>query len=160
MNIGHLYFLKEKYFSEFPDPFLEKNKEILNGEYHNRPCFYAFIDNETGLFWLIPFSSKLDKYRKIYRAKIKRNKKCDTIVFGNVMGEEKAFLIQNMCPATDEYIESEYFDHLSNSPITLSLLLESELIQKAKSTLSLQRRGRKLIFPDVLKIEKMLLEQL
>ena len=31
--------------------------------------------------------------------------RCDTIVFGEVLGHEKAFLIQNMCPITEKYMK-------------------------------------------------------
>ena len=58
---GHFYFLKQEYFDDFPDPFLMSNKESVNNELHNRPCFYAFEDDvHPGLFWLIPVSSKVE----------------------------------------------------------------------------------------------------
>jgi hypothetical protein len=39
-------------------------------------------------------------------------------------------------------------------------IFEKELISKAKKVLALQRKGIKLIFPDVLKIEKELMKKL
>ena len=70
-------------------------------------CFYAFRDEKTGLFWMIPFSSQIGKFRGYYNFKIQRYGKCDTIAFGEVLGYEKAFLIQNMCPVTEKYIKNE-----------------------------------------------------
>jgi hypothetical protein len=59
-----------------------KNKETIGGQVHDRPCFYAFEDSNTGLFWMIPFSSQVSKYRTYYNQKVAKYKKCDTITFG------------------------------------------------------------------------------
>ncbi len=158
MIVGHFYYLTDKYFVDFPDSYLMTNKESVNGQLHDRPCFYSFEDEKTGLLWMIPFSSQVNKFRAVYQKKIDKYKKCDTIVFGEVLGHEKAFLIQNMCPATPEYIKNEYFDSKANIPVRVAEPLEKELISKAKKVLVMQRKGYKLIFPDVIKIENELLK--
>ena len=56
MEIGHFYYIDDQYFKDFPDPYLMQNKEKVNGQLHDRPCFYAFQDSNTQLFWMIPFS--------------------------------------------------------------------------------------------------------
>lgn len=157
MNSGHFYYITDQYFVDFPDQYLMKNKETINNQSHDRPCFYAFEDTSTNLFWMIPFSSQVQKYRKYYNSKIEKYKKCDTIAFGEVLGHEKAFLIQNMCPITEYYIKNEYYDSVSNLPVRINGVFEKELIEKAKRVLALQRKGIKLIFPDVLSIEEKLL---
>jgi hypothetical protein len=159
MDKGHFYYINDQYFIDFPDSYLMKNKETINGQAHDRPCFYAFEDTSTGLFWMIPFSSQVSKYRIYYNQKVTKYKQCDTIAFGYVLGREKAFLIQNMCPITATYIKNEYFDKSTNSPVRISRNFEHELVTKAKRVLALQRKGIKLIFPDVLGIEAKLLEQ-
>ena len=83
---------------------------------------------------------------------------CDTIVFGEVLGSEKAFLIQNMCPVTEKYISNEYLDSM-NVPVRVNGVFEKELVRKAKKILLLQRRGVNIIFPDVLNIERFLTEK-
>lgn len=155
MNAGHFYFIKDEYFRDFPDPYLMQNR----GPTHDRPCFYAFQDLATEIFWLIPFSSKVEKFRLIYQTKTARYGRCDTIEFGQVLGYEKAFLIQNMCPITEDYVKEEYIDSRCALPVRVSGDLELRLIQKAKRVLALQRRGVRLIYPDVLVIEKRLLEK-
>ncbi len=157
MNNGHFYYISDQYFEDFPDPFLMKNKETVDGQVHDRPCFYAFKDVNHNLFWMIPVSSKVLKYEIIYRKKIAKYNSCDTIVFGNVMGHKKAFLIQNMCPITEKYIKNEYIDRLANSPVKVAGNFEKELIFKAKKVLLLQQKGIKLIFPDIFSIEAKLL---
>ena len=158
MEQGHFYFLKESYYTDFPDPDIQRNHETIGGVVHNKPCFYALKGSCDGLFWMIPISSKTDKYHRIADQKIKKYGRCDTIIFGNLLGHEKAFLIQNMVPITAEYINNEY---LSNSlSVRVDGELERLLMQTAKDVLNKQRRGIKLIFPDVISIEKALIEKL
>lgn len=161
MNSGHFYFLSQQYFDDFPDPYLMQNKERINGQLHDRPCFYAFeYTAHPGIFWLVPFSSQTNKFHKIYESKLEKYHRCDTIVFGEVLGHSKAFLIQNMCPVTSGYISSEYIDRQSNLPVKVSGNLDDEIKTKAKRVLALQRQGKKLIFPDVLSIETKLITSL
>lgn len=158
MNIGYFYFLSDDYFIDFPDPFIMENKEMVDGELHDRPCFYAFKDSSTNIYWMIPFTSKTDKFKYEYEKKIKKYGKCDTITFGEILGHEKAFLIQNMCPIIEKYIKNQYIDSTDNIPVKLNGVFEKELIQKAKRVLRLTRQGTKLVFPDILKIESQLLK--
>ena len=151
MDCGHFYFIKDQYFVDFPDKFL------MGGT--NRPLFYAFKELRTGIFWMIPFTSQVEKFRRIYQHKIQRYGKCDTIEFGEVLGYEKAFLIQNMCPVTPKYIEKEYIEKRTGDPVRIDGVLESRILAKANRVLALQRNGKNIIYPDVLKIEKALLAQ-
>ena len=122
MNTEHFYYINDQYFIDFPDDKLMRNKETVNGQLHGRPCFYAFQDERTSLYWLIPFSSQVEKFRGYYDSKIKRYGRCDTIAFGEVLGFEKAFLIQNMCPITEKYIENEYIDGRASVPVRIDAL--------------------------------------
>lgn len=157
MDKGHFYYISDQYFTDFPDKSLMQNKETVNGQLHGRPCFYAFQEKSTGLYWMIPFSSQVAKYRQYYNKKMQRYRRCDTITFGYVLGYEKAFLIQNMCPITANYIVNEYIDKRTNVPVQVDGDFEAELLDKAKRVLALQRKGIPLIFPDVLTIEAKLL---
>lgn len=159
MEVGHFYYIDDSYFVDFPDPYLMKNKETINGQVHDRPCFYTFQDTSTGIYWMIPFSSQVAKFKDIYDTKVQKYKRCDTIVFGEVLGHEKAFLIQNMCPITAEYMKNEYFDSKANVPVRVDGVLEKELKEKASKVLVLQRKGSKLIFPNVLEIESKLINK-
>ena len=159
MEVGHFYYIDDSYFVDFPDPYLMKNKEAVNGQMHDRPCFYTIRNNSMGIYWMIPFSSQVSKFKKIYNSKIQKYKRCDTIVFGEVLGHEKAFLIQNMCPITSEYMKNEYIDAKTNVPVRVNGILEKELKEKASKVLALQRKGSKLIFPNVLYIENELISK-
>ena len=156
MATGSFFFLTDKYFVDFPDPYIMKNKEKVDGQLHERPCFYAFNEDLSELLWMIPISSNIKKYMTIYQNKISVRGVCDTIQFGYVLGRKKAFLIQNMCPATMDYISNEYYDAKTNSPVRVDGAFERILIHAAKKVLALERQGVKLIFPNVLKIEEAL----
>ena len=159
MEVGHFYYIDDSYFVDFPDPYLMKNKEAVNGQMHDRPCFYTIRNNSMGIYWMIPFSSQVSKFKKIYNSKIQKYKRCDTIIFGEVLGHEKVFLIQTMCPITSEYMKNEYIDAKTNMPVRVNGILEKELKEKASKVLALQRKGSKLIFPNVLYIENELISK-
>ncbi len=160
MKIGHFYFISNIYFMTFQDEKLMKNKEKVHEVSHNRPCFFSFKDEKTSLYWLIPISSKVEKYKAIYNKKILRFGKCDTLTFGEVLGRKAAFLIQNMCPIIPKYINEEFIDKISLLPVRVSGNIEKDVIKKAKKVLNLYHNGVDLIFPNVGMIEKQLLAEL
>ena len=155
IQAGHFYFIKDEFFEKIKDKELMVNKE--NG--HMRPCYYCFKDNRNnGLYWFIPVSSKLEKYQAIYNKKLARYKRVDTIVFGYIYGRKSAFLIQNMFPATIEYIKEEYIKQ--NKKVTINDNLKEEINKKANRVLELVKAGNKhLVFPDIINIEKILLNK-
>ena len=76
------------------------------------PCL-----EDSEIMWFIPMSSKIDKYKIIIEDKIKKYKKCDTIVIGNYRGRDHAFLLQNMFPITPippRYLEGWIVDLIDN----------------------------------------------
>ena len=159
IDIGCFYFIKDEFFDFIDDKELMKNKE--NGM--KRPCYYCFKSKENNkIVWFIPVSTKIQKYQKIYNNKIQKQIKLgkkpsvDTIVFGNVANTYSTFLIQNMFPVTEEYIESKYIKN--KVPIKLSNKLQIEIINKANKVLNLYNHGMKnIIFPDIDKILQQLL---
>ena len=160
INVGCFYFIKDTFFDVIEDKELMQNKE--NGS--KRPCYFCFRSKENNeIIWFIPVSTKVDKYKKIYNKKIEMQKKLgkklsvDTIVFGYVSNTYSTFLIQNMFPVTEKYIESQYIKN--NVAIRLSNKLQKEIIYKANKVLGLYKHGMKnIIFPDIDKILKQLLK--
>lgn len=155
IQAGHFYFIKDEFFEEIKDKELMVNKE--NG--HMRPCYYCFKDSRNnGLYWFIPVSSKVEKYKAIYDKKLARYKRVDTIVFGYIYGRKSAFLIQNMFPITTKYIKEEYIKQ--NKEVTVNDDLKKELNTKANRVLELVKAGNKnLVFPNIINIEKYLLKK-
>lgn len=42
MEVGHFYYIEDSYFVDFPDPYLMKNKETINGQVYDRLVFIHF----------------------------------------------------------------------------------------------------------------------
>ena len=139
--------------------FIMKNKK--NG--NKRPCYYCFKSKEyNNIIWFIPVSTKISKYQKIYNYKIEKQIKLgkkpsiDTIVFGNIANTYSTFLIQNMFPVTEKYVESQYTKN--KVPIRLSNKLQKEIIDKATKVLNLYNHGMKnIVFPNIDRILEKLL---
>ena len=138
-----------------------KNKESTDGQTHNRPCYCAFQDRQhPEVYWLIPFSSQVAKFRKVYKSKLARYHRCNTLVFGEVLGHEKAFLIQNMCPVTRRYVTMQYMDAASQKPVCISQKTQKQILKYSREVLEQLRHGNSsLIFPNVLSIEQQLLNE-
>lgn len=156
---AQFYFLSDRYYQDFPDKMLMRNKEVLDGSSYKRPCFFAFPDSKIlDIYWIVPVSSQYEKYKKIEQTKIKKYGQCETIRFGTLLGRNTAFLIQNMCPSTQEYL-TPYIDK-NNCPIRISSAVSTDVIKNAHIVLAMARRGAKVIFPDVFKIYQTLEQQL
>lgn len=84
--------------------------------------------------------------------------RCDTLHFGAVFGKTSVFLIQNMCPATINYLEP-YIDKLG-VPVTIGVILTNEVTQKAKLILELGKLGKKVLFTNAFDIYNKLVKNL
>ncbi len=148
------YIVSDQYFIDFPDPYLKGNKT------QNRPHYYAFKDERTGLFWMVPMSSRIEKYRRIINGRINQGKPCDILHIARLdNGQEAVFIISDIFPVTEKYIVREYFIGVNHLRVT-SEHLANCIDQKCRRILGMIRRGVKLsqTQPDVLKIERMLLK--
>ena len=155
MPNAQLYFLSDQYYLDFPDEKLMRNKDAINGKEHNRPCFYAFSDQKhPEIYWIVPISSQYAKFKAIEQKKINKYGKCITIRFGTVLGRDTAFLIQNMCPATKDYLTA-YTDK-NNMPICIDGRIAADVSKNARTALAMARRGAKVIFPDIFTIYNVL----
>lgn len=122
-----LYIIKDEYFSDFPNPKYMDNK----GE--SRPHYYAVKDND-GLYWMIPISSKVEKFRaKIAEVEAKAGAgNCFLFAVAPVSGRERAFIISEMFPVTEDYILRPYT--VKGKP----LVIQNTEIQKMVRTKALR----------------------
>lgn len=110
---------------------------------------------------MIPLSSRIDKYKKIVENKKKAGKPCDIIHIVKLDDDrESAFLIQDMFPITDEYIEREY-TIAGNHLMLTSEHTVKEIEQKARKVMGMLKRGVKFTptQADVMKIIENLTEK-
>lgn len=82
---GNLYFISNAFFEKVNDPFLK-----INYQETKRPHYFALYDEKTKLFWMVPCSSKVAKYRGIIQKKKERHKAADAIQIVKI-------LIRNPC---------------------------------------------------------------
>ena len=153
MIIRGLYKLKDAFFDDYPDPYLKSNKN------ENRPCYFCFSEESTGLLWMIPLSTQVDKYGRIIKSRLEKNKPCDILHIAKLDdGKESVFLIQDMFPTVDSYILDEYTVNGNILRVTSDALADA-IERKAKTVLILIRKGVRFIHtqPDVLAIEADLL---
>ncbi|RJV94283.1 hypothetical protein DWW15_16440 [Subdoligranulum sp. AF14-43] len=136
-----------------------QNQDVIDGVPHSRPCFFAFPDARIPeIYWIVPISSKYEKYKRIEQDKIKKYGRCNTIRFGTVLGRSAAFLIQNMCPATEKHL-TPYIDK-NKQPIRIDGRVAADVEKNTRNVLALAKRGAKVIFPDVFMIFQCLDRQL
>lgn len=152
---GFYYHVKDDFFAEVQDSSLMANKE--NGNY--RPHYLAIQDSQNlEIYWMIPVSSKFEKYQKIYNRQIARYKKCTKIVLGKCGGLNAAFLIQNAFPIT-----ADYFDHIHTSkgiPLSLHGSTAKLITNNLNYNLRLHKHGISLFYTDIDRIYHLMEEKL
>ena len=142
------YIIKDKFFEDMPDPYLKGNKA------GNRPHYYCLEDTSIGIYWMIPLSSRIDKYKRIMEKKEKAGKPCDILHIVKLDdSRESTFLIQDMFPITEEYIEREYTIARNHLMLT-SEHTAKEIERKARKVMGMLKRGIKFTptQPDVMAI--------
>jgi hypothetical protein len=150
---GKFYFIKDNFFELFKGYNLMENKE--NG--NKRPCYFCFNDPENeNIIWFVPISSKVEKYKTIYENKKKNKKKVYNFVFGKVLGKEKTFLIQNIFPTTEKYIESKYQN--KNQDVEITESLAKEIIETSMNVIKLAKKGINIPFYNILEMKEILLK--
>jgi hypothetical protein len=94
---------------------------------------------------MIPLSSQVEKYARIINQRLNNNKTCDILHIAKLdNGKESVFLIQDIFPIKEQYIEREYM--LYNKPFVLtSKKLIDEIEKKAKKVINLVLSGVKLL---------------
>lgn len=151
---GKFYFIKDNFFNIFKDYNLMANKE--NG--NKRPCYFCFNDPENNkIIWFVPISSKVEKYKSIYESKKKSKKKVYNFVFGKVLGKERTFLIQNIFPTTEKYIENKYQNKMQDVEITETL--KQKIIKTSMTVISLAKKGINIPFYNIIEMKEILLKE-
>jgi hypothetical protein len=117
-----VYTIKEEFFEKHQDKYLSENRGT------GRPYYYVYKDKKIdGIYWLIPMSTKLEKaINKINTQYGGNEEKCPFYVI-NTQQKKSVFLIGNVFPITEKYIESEFIETLTNKPLVIK---DTKLIQK------------------------------
>lgn len=151
----YFYIIDEAFFERFKDPSLRGNDS------ENRPHYFAFMEEATGLYWVIPCSARVEKYRAIIKKRELQNKATDILHIPKHLHKESALLIQDMFPVTEAYLKRNYT--VDGHPLKIVDKLElASISKKAKTIRALIKTGRKFTPNQVnaSKIERELLKDL
>ena len=81
-----------------------------------------------------------------------------SLVLGEFDGKEAAFLLQNMFPIRDYYL-----DHVhtrNNNPVPVKHSIHKEVTTRMKKLRHLHSRGKKVVFPDIDRLEQIMIAEL
>ena len=70
---GYVYHIKDDYFNIVNDDKLMVNKE--RGQY--RPTYYCEKDSSSGIIWVVPMSTRYEKFEREYNKKIEKYGRCN-----------------------------------------------------------------------------------
>lgn len=153
---GNLYFVSDDFFAKIQDPYLK-----INYENTKRPHYFAFQDSKTELYWLVPCSSKVEKFERLILEKQEKHKPTDTIKIVKIFDRKTVLLFQDMFPVVAKYIDGQYIK--GGQPVRIAdPKLIQELEKNAKKIINLLHRGVRFTptQPDTIRIEKIMLEEL
>ena len=154
INTGFVYHIKDSYFEIAGDEMLMRNYE--GGAF--RPTCLCVKDDRNEIFWAIPMSSRVEKYKPIIANDIAKYGNCVKILVARFGERESAFLFQNMFPITAKYID--HVHTIGGNPAALDLSVRQNVMQTLKECLRLHRRGAKVIFTDIDRLEKLMFQGL
>ena len=151
---GYVYHIMDKYFDAAKEDKLMRNHE--GGAY--RPTYLCVKDGKTGLLWVIPMSRRTEKYTEYVQKDISRYGKCLKIVIGEYAEVDAAFLLQNMFPILPKYISHIHI--VKQNPVPVNTRLQTVIDRNFRELLRLHRRGIRIVFPDITRLEKLMLDEL
>ncbi len=140
---GYVYHIKDEYFEIVNDKTLMRNHE--NGK--ARPTYFCIRDKNTDILWFIPMSSQVEKYKKLRNDKIKKYGNCDSILIKEFLGKESVFLLQNMFPTIEKYVDHVHIVNGVESKVISRI--EKELEVSFNKLMNLIKHGKKVVFTDV-----------
>ena len=148
---GYVYHIKDIYFTTVNDAQLMRNHE--NGAY--RPTYFCVQDEKTKLLWVIPMSSRIEKYLSIIENDTKRYGNCLKILIARYGDGQSAFLFQNMFPILPKYID--HIHTVGGIPMAVNENVQKEIVKRFKEIRRLYAKGIKMVFPDISRLEKLML---
>ena len=101
---------------------------------------------------------RADFYKAIHDKQEQKYGRCLTIVLGEFDGKEAVFLFQNMFPVRDCYL-----DHIhtrNNNPVLVKHSIHKEVSTNMKRLRQLHARGKKVVFPDINRLEQIMLSEM
>lgn len=156
ITTGNFYFVSDSFFEKVDDSNLKMNYETTK-----RPHYFALRDKKTALFWLVPCSTRVEKFEKIIEKRVHYKRPNDTIKIVIVQDKKMVLLLQDMFPINEKYISKQYIR--GGQPVKIAdTKVVADIERSARRVAILLRRGVKFTptQPDILRIEQLMLEEL
>ncbi len=153
---GNFYFVSDKFFKKVDDTNLKMNYDTTQ-----RPHYFALRDKKTDLLWLVPCSTKVEKFERIIEKRKQYNRPNDTIKIVTIQNKKTVLLLQDMFPITENYITNQYIR--GGQPVRIANVdIVADIERSARRVAILLRQGVKFTptQPNVLRIEQLMLEEL
>lgn len=149
-------FISDAFFDKINDPFLKQNKTGTA-----RPHFLAIKSERPALIWVVPMSSKIEKYQKIVDKRMEKKKPCDSIKIFKIGGIKEAILFQDMFPILPHYI-SDLYRHDGNVYSVKNPFVKKELDAAAQKMSDLLSRGVRFTptQPDIPRIKEIMQQEI
>lgn len=106
---------------------------------------------------MVPLSSRIEKFKAIHDKQVAKYGKSLTIVLGEFDGIEAAFLLQNIFPIRDYYL-----DHVhtrNNNPVPVKHSIQKEVTTRIKKIRKLVSKEKKVVFSDIDRLEQIMLTE-
>lgn len=133
-----LYVLTQEYMDKYYIAKYPQDKET--GE---RPFFFAFKEELNDIYWVIPISSKVKKYKPIIEKYPKSG-----VIYELYGSKESVILIQNIVPAKLEHFEREFTVN-SIHYVLKDETIKREVVTRAKSIIALIKHRDISFFKEV-----------
>ncbi|MCL2224291.1 MAG: hypothetical protein FWB96_04900 [Defluviitaleaceae bacterium] len=153
IKTGYVCHIKDSYFAFAQDSKLMRNRE---GNAY-RPTYFCLQDEKTGLLWVVPMSLQIKKYAEIIKKDTARYGSCLKIFVARYGDGESAFLFQNMFPVLPKYID--HVHTVAGIPMAVNPAVQKELSRRFKEVRRLHSRGVKVVFTDISRLERLMLEE-
>lgn len=151
---GYVYHIKDEYFEKVKDGTLMKNHE--NGK--ARPTYFCIKEKQSEILWFIPMSSKVEKYKMLRDKKVAKYGNCDSIVIKEFLGKESVFLLQNMFPTIEKYVDHIHI--INGVEAKVINRVARELQSNFNKLMALTKQGKKVVFTNIEKDLKIMNEEL
>ena len=144
-----LYIIKDDYFTDFPSVCHMDNK-------HEKRPYYFAVKGENGIFWMVPISHMVEKYRDKMQRDETNHKKSVFCYISKLKGEDRAFLTGNVIPVSEAYIKRSFT--VAGNPFVIEDQADiREISTRVKRYLTLVRLGKLTPAIDILHIEQRLI---
>ena len=153
---GQLCFILDEFFEKINDPYLKTSHSGAM-----RPHYFAFYDKKSLLYWLVPCSSRVDKFQAIIDSRADKNKPTNIIQIVKIQNNKSVLLFADMFPVIEKYLMGPYIRGGQLVCIANPKIVKN-LEKNASKVIKMLHRGIKFTptQPDVMRIIEIMRQEI